>query len=215
MEIMGFAAGPYKTNTFIVANDGHAFVVDPGMHAMDRVLELVEEKQLTLDAVVLTHGHLDHTREAGDLAKRENLPVYIHKADEFMLADGAGVSEQSQILFNAKDMVPISDLRYVEDGDTLELCGLSFNVLHAPGHSPGSVLLVAEQFALVGDVIFRGSIGRTDLQHSDDSAMQRTLAGPVWNMDDSLTLLPGHGPTTSMRAERATNPFLRGIGEVI
>lgn len=208
MKIYGFAAGPYRTNTYIVANGERAFVVDPGMHAMDKVLEQVAEQGVELEAIVLTHGHIDHTREAGDLAARLNLPVYIHPADAFMLVDGSGVSSQSQVLFDAASMTPIADLRELDPSQLLELIGLEFTVLHAPGHSPGSTLIVGKEFALVGDVVFRGSIGRTDLEHSDPKAMKATLFGLVRSLDDSLTLLPGHGPTTSMRVERQTNPFL-------
>lgn len=218
MNAYGFTAGPYQTNTYIISDgaetNARAFVVDPGMHAHQRVLDLVKEHSFEVEAIVLTHGHIDHTRDAGSLARHFGVPVYIHSADAFMLESGEGVSEQSRILFDAANMTPISDLRDL-DGDSIELIGQTFNLFHAPGHSPGSVLIVAADFALVGDVIFRGSIGRTDLPQSDPAAMDATLRGPVWALDDAIPLLPGHGPTTVMRVERATNPYLRGMGEVV
>ncbi|MEM5985016.1 MBL fold metallo-hydrolase [Corynebacterium hesseae] len=210
-DIYGFAAGPYKTNTYVVANGSRAFIVDPGMHTRERLEQLAREKFLEFEAVVLTHGHIDHTRDAAEF----NLPVYIHPDDAFMLVDGSGVSPESQMLFAAASMKQVADRRDLLGGETLSLVGLEFELLHAPGHSPGCVMLVAEDFALTGDVLFKGSIGRTDLPHSDPAAMQRSLRGPVWGLDDSLAILPGHGPTSTMRRERATNPFLRAAGDVL
>lgn len=210
-EIYGFAAGPYKTNTYVVANGSQAFIVDPGMHTREKLEQLAREKSLEFKAVVLTHGHIDHTRDAAEF----DLPVYIHPDDAFMLMDGSGVSPESQMLFAAASMKRVADRRDLIGGETLRLVGLEFDLLHAPGHSPGCVILVAEGIALTGDVLFKGSIGRTDLPHSDHGAMQRSLRGPVWGLDDSLAILPGHGPTTTMRRERATNPFLRAAGEVL
>lgn len=212
MQLSGFAAGPYQTNTYLLYNDTHAVVVDPGMHAHDRVVDFLEGRSLALEAVVLTHGHLDHTRDAGDLAHRFNVPVWIHPDDEFMLDAGTGLSTQTRALFDADNMVAVDDLRHFADGETYTFLGHSFHLRHAPGHSPGSVLLVAEEFALVGDVVFRGSIGRTDLPFADPEVMDATLKGPVAQLDDGLQLLPGHGPTTTMRTERAHNPYLRGLG---
>lgn len=212
MQLMGFAAGPYKTNCYLLANEGRAVVVDPGMHAHDRVVETLNEQDLTLEAVVLTHGHIDHTRDAGQLALRYAVPVYIHADDAFMLEAGEGVSRESQVLFDAVNMTPVSDRRDLVDGETLTLAGVEFRLLHAPGHSPGCVILAADGFAFTGDVLFKGAIGRTDLAHSDPAAMEESLRGPVWGLDDSLQILPGHGPATTMRAERTTNPFLLRLG---
>lgn len=221
MEIYGFGAGPYQTNTYVIAADAaeesgkkRAFVVDPGMHAAARVKDIAAEQNLEFEAIVLTHGHVDHTREAGDLAQELGIPVYIHSEDAFFLDAAKGMSEQSRVLFAADQMLPIKDLRDL-DGDTLELIGETFTLRHAPGHSPGCVMIIAEEFAITGDVLFKGSIGRTDLFGSDPQKMQESLRGPVWELDDKLTLLPGHGPTTTMRAERATNPFLVNLGEVL
>ncbi|WP_165242191.1 MBL fold metallo-hydrolase [Corynebacterium lizhenjunii] len=210
MDIYGFAAGPYQANTYILALNGQALVVDPGLHARVRVESLVAEHGLSLGAIVLTHGHLDHTREAGDLAAAHGVPVYIHSADAPWLDKAPGMPANSRQLFDAEGMLPIADLRDL-DGPHLEVCGMSFDLLHAPGHSPGCVIVRGEGFALTGDVVFKGSIGRTDLPGSDPQAMERTLREVVLPLADELALLPGHGPTTSMRAERRSNQFLLAV----
>ncbi|RNE49252.1 MBL fold metallo-hydrolase [Corynebacterium alimapuense] len=212
MNLLGFAAGPYQTNCYLLINEGSAVVIDPGMHADEKISELLAEQEATVEAIVLTHGHIDHTRDAGTLARRLGVPVYIHPDDAFMLVAGEGVSPQSQVLFDAASMTQVDDLRELADGQSLQLAGVDTLIRHAPGHSPGCVLIIAEEFAFTGDVLFQGSIGRTDLPHSDLAAMNASLRGPVWEMADTLQLLPGHGPVTSMRAERNSNPFLRDLG---
>ena len=166
---------------------------------------------------VCTHGHLDHTRDAA----RFDVPVYIHPDDEFMLDGGLGLPDSTRQLFDATSMQPPREVRSLLDAYSLTLADTTFTVRHAPGHSPGSVLLVedaAEEktetagetgpLVFSGDVLFRGAIGRTDFEHSDPAAMRASLRGPVWDLDDTCVVLPGHGPTTVMGQERATNPFL-------
>lgn len=212
MNIAGFASGPYKTNCYVAVNESRALVVDPGMHAHAKVTAILEREGAELEAILLTHGHIDHTRDAGSLAAQFNVPVYIHPDDEFMLDAGEGVSQESQVLFDAAHMTPISDLRHLADGATLQLAGTTLRVAHAPGHSPGSTLLIHDEIVFTGDVLFRGTIGRTDFALSDPAAMSRSLAGPVGDLDDALAVLPGHGPTTTMRMERTTNPYLVHVG---
>ncbi|WKD57567.1 putative metallo-hydrolase [Corynebacterium capitovis DSM 44611] len=208
MKISGFPAGPFRTNCYVVINDGdtsrRAVVVDPGLGAAERVNRILVEEGAELVAVLLTHGHIDHTRDAGSFG----VPVYIHPADEFMLAAGEGVPERSRLLFDVQSMPPVTQVRHLHDGDTVAVAGLEFTVRHAPGHSPGSVLLSGEGAVFAGDVVFRGTIGRTDLPFSDADLMDESLRGPVWELDDSLALLPGHGPTSTVAQEKATNPYL-------
>ncbi len=210
MKITGFAAGPFQTNCYIVINDApgagnRAFVVDPSLGAHPRVMEVVAEEGATLEAVVLTHGHIDHTRDAGAFG----LETFIHPADEFMLDAGEGVTAALRLPFDVEHMPPVDHVTHVHDGETLTVAGMDFDVRHAPGHSPGSTLFLGDGFVLAGDVLFRGSIGRTDLPYSDDAAMQDSLRGPVWAIPDAFAVLPGHGPTTTMEHERRTNPYLR------
>lgn len=213
MEIMGFAAGPYQTNCYIWSHEGVCVIVDPGMHAHDRVVDAVTEHGLEVESIMLTHGHIDHTRDAGSLAKQFQVPVYIHPSDEFMLADGAGVSEATQLLFDAANMEPITHLRHFGHGEPVSLAGVSFSVRHAPGHSPGSVLLVSDEanVCFAGDVLFKGSIGRTDLPQSSHADMLVSLKEQVLTLQDSLNVLPGHGDVTTIRAERTANPFLQQL----
>lgn len=188
-------------------------VIDPGMHTATPLLAMMADKGLTLDKIVLTHGHIDHTRDAGELAKRCGVDVYIHESDEFMLSAGEGVNEQTRMLFDADAMVPIPAPKYLRHGDLIDIAGIDFEIRHAPGHSPGSVLLVstAAQLCIAGDVLFRGSIGRTDLPVSSHSDMLTSLQEQVLTLPDEMGVLPGHGPDTTIRAERVQNPFLQQL----
>ena len=205
MRIAGFAAGPFQTNCYVVSNGDRAFVIDPGLGAHEAVSQLVQEQGLTVEAVVLTHGHIDHIRDAAAFG----VETFVHPADAFMLLRGEGVSEQARQLYDASAMPPIDNPTPLEDGQTLTVAGVDLRIVHAPGHSPGCVMLVADDVVFSGDVLFRGSIGRTDLPDSDPAQMQDSLRGPVWDLDDELQVLPGHGPATTVAQERATNPYLR------
>ena len=208
MQLHGFAAGPYQTNTFVLVNDGKASVVDPAC-AAKQVIALLERPG-QLSEIVCPRPHRPHPR-GRDLARRFGVPVFLHPADEFMLSP-EGIMPQSRVLFDVEKMVPIDDLRPLTDGGTVSLAGVEFRTVHAPGHSPGSTLLVHEDFCFTGDVLFKGSIGRTDFPTSSPADMDASLRGPVWELADTLQLFPGHGPATTMRAERQTNPFLLQLG---
>ncbi|MHA2789094.1 MBL fold metallo-hydrolase [Corynebacterium sp. S7] len=208
MDISGFAAGPYKTNTYVITEGNEAIVVDPGMHAHDKVVSLLDASGASLKAVLLTHGHIDHSRDAGSLAAKYDIPVYIHEGDETYLKGAEGVRAETLMLFDVEHMIPVRDLRHLEDGQELDIAGVQLRVAHAPGHTRGSVLLIHDEVVFTGDVLFRGTIGRTDFPDSNHEDMVRSLAGPVWELDDKLAVLPGHGPTTSVRGERTTNPYL-------
>ncbi|MBA5243831.1 MULTISPECIES: MBL fold metallo-hydrolase [Corynebacterium] len=205
MRIAGFAAGPFQTNCYVVANGDRAFVIDPGLGAHEAVSQMAQEQGLNVEAVVLTHGHIDHIRDAAAFG----VETFVHPADAFMLLRGEGVSEQARQLYDASAMPPIDNPTPLEDGQTLTVAGVDLRIVHAPGHSPGCVMLVADEVVFSGDVLFRGSIGRTDLPDSDPAQMQESLRGPVWDLDDELQVLPGHGPATTVAQERATNPYLR------
>lgn len=205
MRIAGFVAGPFQTNCYVVANGDRAFVIDPGLGAHEVVSQLAEQEGLNIEAVVLTHGHIDHIRDAAAFG----VETFIHPADAFMLLRGEGVSEQARELYDASGMPAIDNPTDLQDGQTLTVAGVELRVVHAPGHSPGCVMLVADEVVFSGDVLFRGSIGRTDLPDSDPTQMRESLRGPVWDLADELEVLPGHGQASTVAHERATNPFLR------
>ncbi len=224
MLITGFPAGSWATNCYVVAaGPGEpCVIVDPGQDSIDRVLELVAEHSLAPAAVLLTHGHIDHIWSVAPISSRFGIPAAIHADDRYRLADPAGSSfsaAREQLLAMTKDSLELtepSDVTVLTDGDELDLVGLTWRVRHAPGHTEGSVVFdVREQGSgfdrmFSGDVLFAGSIGRTDLPGGDSAAMTRTLQRVIGATPDHVEVLPGHGPLTTIGHERATNPYLSG-----
>ncbi len=204
MYLEAFSDNPFDTNCWLLAREGRdeALVVDPGFFP-DRVRDLLRAAGKWPAAVLATHGHYDHVGSAAALCGSE-LPLYIHKDDELALTDprawGAG--------FVTEAAGRPEDVRTLSDGDVLDVAGFSLEVLHTPGHTPGSVCFTAGDFVFTGDLVFRGAIGRSDFPNSSfedmEASLRRFLALP-----DPVAAYPGHGPETTVGLERATNPFLR------
>lgn len=230
MFITGFPAGAWSTNCYILATGPGepCVIVDPGQDSIDRVHEIIAENRLVPAAVLLTHGHMDHVWSVAPVTRDFEVPALIHTADRYRLADPAGsslVAAREQLLAMTKDSLELtepSDVRLLPDSDgadgsagaSLEIAGIDFVVRHAPGHTEGSVVfdVPAEEHPdvlLSGDVLFQGSIGRTDLPGGDPAAMDVSLRTVIWPMGDDTIVLPGHGGQTTIGAERAANPFLQ------
>jgi len=181
-------------------------VVDPGGD-LPRIREVIDQIGVVVEKILLTHGHIDHAGGAAELKDSLNVPVEgPHRADQFLL-DRLVESGRSFGIAGARTVTPD---RWLEEGDHVGVGDAAFEVLHCPGHSPGSVVFVnAEQrFALMGDVLFRGSIGRTDLPGGDHAALIRAIKDKILPLGDDLTFICGHGPASTVGAERTTNPFL-------
>lgn len=220
MLITGFPAGAWATNCYVVASGPGepCVIVDPGQDSIDGVVDLVREHRLEPAAVLLTHGHIDHVWSVAPIGRQFGVPAVIHSDDRYRLADPAGSSfaaAREQLLAmtkNALELTEPDEVRTVDSDCTLEVAGLQIGVRHAPGHTEGSIVFEHEGDQPVmfsGDLLFAGSVGRTDLPGGDPEAMRRSLARVVLAAPDDMVVLPGHGPQTTIAAERATNPFLR------
>jgi hydroxyacylglutathione hydrolase len=202
-----FDRNPYGTNCWMLAADGtdEAVVIDPGFEPAT-VRAMLEAASKRPTAVVLTHAHVDHAGQAGTFAGVD-VPVFIHADDAIAFSDPAlwGRAE-------APALADVADLRSMHDGEVLKLGGVAIEVMHTPGHTPGHCCLRVDDDVLVfsGDLVFAGSIGRSDFPESDPAKMRASLRRFLMLPDD-LRTLPGHGPETTVGIERATNPFLAGI----
>jgi hydroxyacylglutathione hydrolase len=200
-----FSDNSFETNCWLIAADGgdEAVVVDPGFSAA-RVHELLRGAGKTPVAVLATHGHADHVGAAAEFCGDE-LPLHIHEADALALTDplawGAGY---------AREPIPVKDVRTLSDGDVLSFAGFRIEVLHTPGHTPGSVCFRTDGWVLSGDLVFAGTIGRSDFPNSSPERMRASLRRFL-ELPDPLPVLPGHGPRTSVERERVHNPYLQGI----
>jgi glyoxylase-like metal-dependent hydrolase (beta-lactamase superfamily II) len=217
--IAGFPAGSFQANCYVLAAEPGAtcVVVDPGQDALDRLQPLLDEHRLRPVAVILTHGHLDHTASAAQFCRAADVPAYIHPADEYMLDDPlAGLSPE---LRAALAGMPLGDLRpptVLELHDLVEpgLAGLPITIDHTPGHTGGSVVLrlagdvERPEILLTGDTLFAGSIGRTDLPGGSAAQELGSIHDRLLTRPDAAVVLPGHGPSSTIGAERAGNPFL-------
>ncbi|MDX5593939.1 MBL fold metallo-hydrolase [Pseudovibrio sp. SPO723] len=183
-----------------------ATVIDPGGD-VDQILSAVERLGAAIDRIVLTHGHLDHIGGAAELAKKSGVQVEGPHLDDKSLIDG--VADQAR-QFGLPDVAPVTPDRWLTEGDTVELGGVTFDVLHCPGHSPGHVVFVNKdlRFAISGDVLFAGSIGRTDLPGGDHATLIKSIKEKLLPLGDDITFLPGHGGASTFGNERQSNPFL-------
>jgi hydroxyacylglutathione hydrolase len=212
-------ADAFGTNCYLVATGPgeQCVVIDPGIGVIDRLDAAVEEHRLHPAAVILTHGHLDHTFSVAPVCGARGVPAYIHPDDRDLLADPAkALSVDLGQLFGGRlPMREPDDVLPLVDGTVLAIAGLELTTDHAPGHTRGSVLLrlPGERAPLCfsGDVLFAGAIGRTDLPGGDAAAMRASLRDKVLPLVDETVVLPGHGPATTMGRERATNPFLLDV----
>jgi hydroxyacylglutathione hydrolase len=218
--IAGFPAGPWGTNCYVAATGPGAecVVIDPGKDAADGVAEVVREHRLKPVAVLVTHGHVDHMWCVAPVAGTYDATAWIHPADRHLLANPmAGMSrETTQMLLGGNyEFAEPDEVRELTDLQELELAGLRFVVDHTPGHTEGSVTFRTpydrqdvSEVMFSGDLLFAGSIGRTDLPGGDHPTMLQSLKSKVLPLADDVVVLPGHGEQTSIGRERETNPYL-------
>ncbi|MEV8376356.1 MBL fold metallo-hydrolase [Kribbella sp. NPDC056861] len=224
MLIAGFPAGSWGTNCYVVATGQGAecIVIDPGQDATSGVEQVVRENKLKPVAVLLTHGHIDHMFSVLPVCGTYDSTAWIHADDRHLLADPmAGISQESARMLLGGDhkFAEPDDVQELKDGQALELAGLQFTVDHTPGHTRGSVTFTTPYLGpedvpavmFSGDVLFAGSIGRTDLPGGDHPAMLHTLATKILPMRDEIVVLPGHGGQTTIGREKATNPYLQDL----
>ena len=187
---------------------GDAAIIDPGGD-IDALLTEVQRRNLALKALWLTHAHIDHAGGAGEMAERLQLPIVgPHPADQFWID---GLAQQSA-MFGFAPARAFTPTRWLYDCETVQIGQETVNVRHCPGHTPGHVVFHAPQIdrAFVGDVLFAGSIGRTDFPQSDHQQLIDSIAERLWPMGDQTVFIPGHGPESSFGRERRTNPYMQG-----
>lgn len=229
MFIAGFPAGPWGTNCYVLATGpgSECVVVDPGKDSATGVADIVREHKLKPVSVLVTHGHLDHMWSVAPVAGSYDATAWIHPRDRHLLTDPmAGMSREStqMLLGGSYEWAEPDDVRELSDAQELELAGLRFTVDHTPGHTEGSVTFRTpygeaagapeiSQVMFSGDLLFAGSIGRTDLPGGDHPTILRSLRDKVLTLPDDVVVLPGHGEQTSIGRERATNPYLLDLAD--
>jgi hydroxyacylglutathione hydrolase len=211
LKVLIIPVTPFQQNCSLVFDEEakRGAIVDPGGDVPD-ILKAIEQSNVKIEKILLTHGHIDHAGGAEEL--RENLGVQIegpHTDDLFLLNDLPKSGEKYGMV-DSRSVVPD---RWLKDGDEVTVAGLIFSILHAPGHSPGSVVFFNNEnrFALMGDVLFQGSVGRTDFPYGSHETLMKSIKEKVLPLGDDVVFLPGHGPASQIGAERKTNPFIQGL----
>jgi glyoxylase-like metal-dependent hydrolase (beta-lactamase superfamily II) len=214
----------FATNCWVIANEarGECIIVDPGASDMssissggisDEINLIVSEEGFKPVAALLTHGHLDHTFSIKALADGYQIPTYIHSEDRRFIAEPAGIlSPEFASHLGSMQFSEPNQVQALRDGAVLEFIGLEIRAVHAPGHTKGSLMFIINEELLVsGDVLFAGSIGRTDLPTGSASEMRTTLTRKILPLNDDIRVLPGHGQETTIKLERKNNPYLKEL----
>lgn len=198
--------GPLQCNCYVVGDSESkkVVVIDPGDEAA-RLAESLAANELTVTAIVATHAHFDHILAAQELRELTGAPFYLHDADRVLL----DWMQESVRLFLGTEVGPPPDVdTSAHEGDKLTAGSIELEVLHTPGHSPGSISLAAENALFSGDTLFAGSVGRTDLPGGDTEALVAAVRNKLFEFDDDIPVYPGHGPATTVGRERRHNPFV-------
>lgn len=200
---------PFAQNCSLIwcENTMKGALVDPGGD-LDTLLDVVREEGVTLEKIFCTHGHLDHVGAVAELAAQKNLPIEgPHKDDNFWIE---GLPEQV-VQFGFPETDSFTPTRWLNDGDTVSFGNITLQVLHCPGHTPGHVVFFEEKtrVAIVGDVLFQGSIGRTDFPKGNHNDLINAIKTKLFPLGDDVVFIPGHGPLSSIGDEKRSNPFLR------
>lgn len=198
---------PFQQNCTLMWNDENMLgaVTDPGGD-LDKIEDALQQTGVTLEKILLTHGHLDHASAAGELAVKHKVPIEgPHIGDKFLIDELTTQGAK----FGMPTYSDFQPDRWLEDEETVQLAGLEIKVRHCPGHTPGHVVFVHEpsKIAIVGDVIFQGSVGRTDLPGGNHEELISSIRNRLFSFGDDLAFVPGHGPMSTVEFERKTNPF--------
>lgn len=211
MEIFDHrVVGPLACNCYIVGDpETHkAIVIDPGDDA-DELAASISEREVVVTAIVATHAHFDHVLAAERLRELTGAPFYLHDADRPLLD---WLQESGRVFLGIDVGEPPEVDTAAAEGDRIEAGAVALEVVHTPGHSPGSISLVSEEAVFSGDTLFAGSVGRTDLPGGDTDQLVKAVKGKLFALDDDLPVYPGHGPATTLGEERRFNPFVGSAG---
>ena len=206
MIVRTLTVGPLEENAYLVVDETtrRGVLIDPGDEA-ERLLDAVRGDRAELDAIWLTHAHMDHVGGIAGIVRKTPVPIYVHPRERPIYDSAA----QHGLVFGLHLEQPPPPDRDLADGDTLHVGTLAFSVIHVPGHAPGHVAIHGHGIAFVGDCLFAGSVGRTDLPLADGAQLERSLER-ICGLPDDTIVYPGHGPATSIGREKRTNPFLTG-----
>jgi hydroxyacylglutathione hydrolase len=211
LKVLIIPVTPFQQNCSLVFDEGtkRGAIVDPGGD-VPSILKAIEQSNVKIEKILLTHGHIDHAGGAAELRDALGVQIEGPRVDDLFLLNDLPKSGARYGVVDARSVAPD---RWLNEGDEVMVAGLKFSILHAPGHSPGSVVFFNDEnrFALMGDVLFQGSVGRTDFPYGSHDILMKSIKEQVLPLGDDVVFLPGHGPASQIGIERKTNPFIQGL----